>query len=244
MAQYADTDLQTWRKARMDEPVPPIRTCDYLVQTSVWAFWGTPDELKDKPRYYISDDDRLYWWDGSDEVQISEETDVWLKKLAVRHREIVEKISASSNQITQFKDFMQMLVEIHKYFYNLLPIESMFYEFVDHLSQVEYAAGIELIKQLSEQEDIRAAGDVVRKVSPNDLDNKNVLETKVACRSNVYMLHSQIRSSEINILVSEGYSCNRQYIASTQQRTLSILPRSKKKAENEWSFFLVARNMV
>ena len=33
----------------------------------------------------------------------------------------------------------------------------------------------ELIKQLSEQEDIRAAGDVVRKVSPNDLDNKNVL---------------------------------------------------------------------
>lgn len=51
----------------------------------------------------------------------------------------------------------------------------MFYEFVDHLSQVEYAAGIELIKQLSEQEDIRAAGDVVRKVSPNDLDNKNVL---------------------------------------------------------------------
>lgn len=38
MAQYADTDLQTWRKARMDEPVPPIRTCDYLVQTSVWAF--------------------------------------------------------------------------------------------------------------------------------------------------------------------------------------------------------------
>ena len=175
MAQYADTDLQTWRKARMDEPVPPIRTCDYLVQTSVWAFWGTPDELKDKPRYYISDDDRLYWWDVSDEVLISEETDAWLKKLAVRHREIVEKISASSNQITQFKDFMQMLVEIHKYFYNLLPIESMFYEFVDHLSQVEYAAGIELIKQLSEQEDIRAAGDVVRKVSPNDLDNKNVL---------------------------------------------------------------------
>ena len=108
-------------------------------------------------------------------MQISEETDAWLKKLAVRHREIVEKISASSNQITQFKDFMQMLVEIHKYFYNLLPIESMFYEFVDHLSQVEYAAGIELIKQLSEQEDIRAAGDVVRKVSPNDLDNKNVL---------------------------------------------------------------------
>lgn len=175
MAQYSDTDLQAWRKARMEEPVPPIRTCDYLVQTSVWAFWGTPDELKNKPRYYISDDDRLYWWDDSDEVQISEETDAWLKKLAVRHREIVEKISASSNQITQFKDFMQMLVEIHKYFYNLLPIESMFYEFVDHLSQVEYAAGIELIKQLSEQEDIRAAGDVVRKVSPNDLDNKNVL---------------------------------------------------------------------
>lgn len=77
----------------IEAPVPPFRTSEFLRQDDFFAFYDTPKELEGKPDYYISDDDRLYWWDGTDEVVLSKEMDEWLGILAVRHKEILEKLT-------------------------------------------------------------------------------------------------------------------------------------------------------
>ena len=52
-----------------------------LRQHGFFAFYKTPEELQEKPNYYLSDADRLYWRDGTDEVRITEETDKGLRKM-------------------------------------------------------------------------------------------------------------------------------------------------------------------
>lgn len=68
----------------------PVRVIVYLTAELIglkfWKLWKdihksvyqdqimkkyVSDELMGKPDYYISDDDRFYWWDGSDEVKVS-----------------------------------------------------------------------------------------------------------------------------------------------------------------------------
>ena len=75
--QYASDELREWRKGVWETPVPPMRTDEYLRQHGFFAFYKTPEELQGKPNYYLSDADRLYWWDGTDEVRITEETEKW-----------------------------------------------------------------------------------------------------------------------------------------------------------------------
>ena len=85
---------------------------------------SAPEKLKGKSNYYLTDDDRLFWWDGTDEVVISEEMTIWLEELADRHRKLMELPDAgcedrfeSSNFI---KNFMILLDEICSY-YKVLP---------------------------------------------------------------------------------------------------------------------------
>lgn len=55
------------------EPFSEITTSEYFRQTGYTAFWHMPGEEIMKPDYILTDDDRLYWWDGTDEVVISED---------------------------------------------------------------------------------------------------------------------------------------------------------------------------
>ena len=174
MKAYASAELVEWRREKLREPFVPIRTSEFLRQDGHFAFYDTPEELKDKPNFYLSDADRLYWWDGSDEVEITAETDAWLKELAVQHKEIAANQESEENSILGLQDFMKMLAEINAYYWHILPFESMFYEFVEHISHPKYRAAVELIHQIADAEENREAGKISNYGGIGDSKSKNV----------------------------------------------------------------------
>ena len=172
--QYASDELREWRKGVWETPVPPMRTDVYLQQHGYFVFYKTPEELKGKPDYYLSDADRLYWWDGTDEVRITEETNKWLRKMAEWHREILTTVEVQQNAITAMQDFMKLLTVLLAD----IPFEEMFYDFLQNISQKEYAAAIELMRQIAEDKDIRKAGEVIKYRKNRESESKNVIDNE------------------------------------------------------------------
>ncbi len=72
------------------------------------------------------------------------------------------------------QSFMKMLAEINVYYWHILPFESMFYDFVEHISQTEYCAAIELIRQVADAEENRKAGKISNYGGIGDTKSKNV----------------------------------------------------------------------
>lgn len=170
---YVSQELLEWRKKRIEEPFEPIRTSEYLRQDDFFAFYNTPEELKKKPNFYLSDIDRLYWWDGSDEVRITEETDAWLKALVVRYQKIIEKQKSRENYSLNIRSFMEILSEINECYWNIFPFESMFYDFVEHISWPKYIAGVELIQQVADEEENRISAKISNLQESGSIISKN-----------------------------------------------------------------------
>lgn len=162
MKNYASKELEEERKRLIETPVPPVATSEFLRQEGYFTFYDTPEELRGKPDYYISDADRLYWWDGTDEVILSEELDGWLRGLAVRHREISVEIYEDRVTSDEFlRKFLALLVEIDQYYKRIYPFQRMFYEFLQNGSKTEYRAAIELLKRISDEN--REEGKIIEK---------------------------------------------------------------------------------
>lgn len=176
MKTYASSDLTAWRKEKLKAPVEEVRTSTFLRQDGLFTFDDTPEELRGKPNFYLSDPDRLYWWDGSGEVGITKETDEWLQKLVQEYRNILHRKKNTSDSVVGLKDFMTLLNEINAYYWRIFPFESMFYDFVEHISQKEYAAAIELIRMVANDTENRKAGKIIEKRRNGDFCSKNVIE--------------------------------------------------------------------
>lgn len=174
MKDYASKELEEERKRLIEAPVPPVRTSEFLRQDGVFTFFSTPEELKGKPNYYISDDDRLYWWDGTDEVILSEEMDRWLKELAARHREIAGGIEEDVAAPDGFlREFLSLLAEIDQYYKRIFPFQTMFYEFLQNGGRIECRAAVKLLKELSDEN--REEGRIIKEARPHwDTTSRNV----------------------------------------------------------------------
>lgn len=59
-----------------------------------------------------------------------------------------------------------------------IPFEEMFYDFLQNISQKEYAAAIELMRQIAEDEDIRKAGEVIQYRKNRESESKNVIDNE------------------------------------------------------------------
>jgi hypothetical protein len=152
MKQYADRQLTELRNSTIEKPVPPQLTSSFLKQSDRFVFYDTPKELKDKPKFYICDDDRLYWWGGSEEVRISEETDSWLKGLAERHQKIIEQMADEPADHTAFlKEILKLMDEINSTYGRIMLFQNLFYELVMHLNEKKYRALVLLLKELAEE---------------------------------------------------------------------------------------------
>ena len=178
MKTYTPADLTARRKEKLNAPVEEVRTSTFLRQDGLFTFDDTPEELRGKTNFYFSDADRLYWWDDSDEVEITKETDEWLRKLAQEYRNILQRKENNSDSIVGLKGFMTLLKEINAYYWRIFPFEAMFYEFVEHISQGEYAAAIELIRMVADDAENRKAGKIIEKRRNSDFCSKNVIENK------------------------------------------------------------------
>lgn len=178
MKTYASADLTAWRKKKLNAPVEEVRTSTFLRQDGLFTFDDTPEELRGKPNFYLSDADRLYWWDGSDEVEITKETDEWLQKLAQEYQNILQRKENNSDSVVGLKDFMTLLNEINEYYWRIFPFERMFYDFIEHISQKEYVAAIELIRMVADDAGNKKAGKIIEKRRNGDFCSKNVIENE------------------------------------------------------------------
>lgn len=160
LPQYASDKLMEERKAAIEEPIEELTTVEFLRQDGVFAFWNTPEELKGQPNYYISDDDRAFWWNGSEEVVLSEKMDEWLRKLSQRHKKIVEELEGESQDQERFlRDLIGLLEEINDFYKRVFSFHSMFYEFLQNSSDRRYIAAVRLLEKLAEEN--KEAGKII-----------------------------------------------------------------------------------
>lgn len=162
MKKYVSDELLQWRRAEQEKPIKPVATSSFLGQNEAFTFFKTPEEVEGISDYFISDDDRLYWWDGTDEVKISEETDKWLKELGQQHRDLIEKGNYEEVKSDFLNFFLLTISEIDDYYKRIYPFQSMFYEFVQNGNQKEYVVAIVLLKKLADSEKYRKTGEVIK----------------------------------------------------------------------------------
>lgn len=152
MRQYESDEIKRIRTKLRTEPIPPVKTADFLRCDHPTFFYDTPEMLKGKPNYVLTDDDRLYWWDGTDEVMVSDVMDNWLKELAHRHHRILQELPESGSTSLDFlREFLQLLSDTNKYYKRIYPFGDMFYEFLSNSNQKEYIAAIGLFRDLAEE---------------------------------------------------------------------------------------------
>lgn len=183
---YVSDKLAAERREIREAPIPPVRTSEFLRQDGWFTFHDTPEELKGKPNYYISDDDRLYWWDGSDEVIISEETDQWLKGLAQRYKDIADHMDGDGACQDFIKGFLFLLADIDQFYKRIFPFQSMFYEFLQNSSRREYRAAVELLKKIADEN--REEGKIIEKAGYSwSIASRNVTHNAARLRLKRYL---------------------------------------------------------
>ena len=170
MKSYASSDLEKWRKEGRKRPIAPVSTSEYLKQDRAFAFWNTPDELKREPRYYLSDMDRLYWWDGSKEVIIDEKTEKWLNYTKEQFLENLGKIETEYDAMTYMKKMIDLLHEINKRYGRVYAFKEMYYEFMANGYKKEYRAAIALLEKL--YNDNMRSGIIIEKLRGWELESK------------------------------------------------------------------------
>ena len=71
------------------------------------------------------------------------------------------------------RKFLSLLVEIDQYYKRIYPFQSMFYEFLQNGSRIEYRAAVELLKRISDEN--KEEGKIIEKARGNwDLVSRNV----------------------------------------------------------------------
>ena len=135
--QYESDAEKAYRKSAMDKPIEPISTSTFL------SAYGT---------FYETDADRLYWWDGTEEVTISDDLELWLQELKKKYFEILDTASHLPKRTDQFlENFMRLLKDIDNKYHRIFVFSEMFYEFVNNSHQSKYRAAIELLRVLADE---------------------------------------------------------------------------------------------
>ena len=190
MKQYASKKLQKQRREWRTSIIPKIRTSAFLRQDNWFTFYDTPKELIGKGNYYLSDDDRIFWWDGTDEVVISDEMNTWLTELSDRHCRLMDLPDAGCGD--QFKgadfirDFIVLLDEICDYYKRIYPFKTMFYDFIQNSEKKEYRAALGLLQILYEEN--KEEGKVIKYAKGEwDFVSKNVTQNIARLRLKRYL---------------------------------------------------------
>ena len=190
--QYASEELQKYRRKWRKIIIPGIKTSKFLRMDSWFTFCDTPEELKGKGNYYLSDDDRIFWWDGTDEVIISDDMDAWLTELSDRHRRLMDLPDAGCGDRFKSSDFIEdfiiLLKEICDYYRRIYPFKTMFYDFIQNLGKKEYRAALALLEMLYEEN--KEEGKVIRYAREEwcwEMYSKNVTQNIARLRLKRYL---------------------------------------------------------
>lgn len=171
---YTPKEVIQWKQEQQKNPVVPISTSKFLRQEESFIFYMPPKELRDIEDYYISDDDRLYWWDGSDEVRISTKTEQWLKGLVKQYKELgkTKEYMEAKQDFQRF--FWKTIVAIDEYYERIYPFQTMFYEFLENGNREEYITAIVLLKKMADSEEYRKKGEIIKYAKSWNLSSRSM----------------------------------------------------------------------
>ncbi len=97
----------------------------------------------------ILNDDRAFWWDGTDRVVFSEDMERWIAGLSVQYSRLIkEKSSIRHDQGSFLRELMDVLSEAGLLDKPVYAFQNMFYEFLGHGYDRRYAAAVKLIDKL------------------------------------------------------------------------------------------------
>lgn len=175
------------------EPFSEVTTSEYFRQTGYTAFWHMPGEERTEADYILTDDDRLYWWDGTNEVVISEGVSTLFEEYNLLFKSMLEDEfifrGISGNHFCKVEDFTQEFIEIlsdiDEQYKRIFPFESMFYEFIENKDKVEYRAAAGLLYYLSKR--YAKEGKIIEKCGSWDIASKNVICNEGRMRIKQYL---------------------------------------------------------
>lgn len=135
------------KKDAKTEPFPEVSTTRYFQHLYCLSYLSLPEELKKKPYYIFTDSDRLYWWDGTDSVIVSESLDEKLQfwgrlfRSSLKDEKLFSCICGDELCTSEkfLKTFMKILSDINELYKRIIPFKSMFYEFIENSERIEYA---------------------------------------------------------------------------------------------------------
>lgn len=164
MPQYKSSKFIAERAAAAHKPVSQIGTAKFLCQYDSSICRNTSKELKDEEECYLPDDDRAFWWDGSEEVVFSNQMQKWLLRLAKRHKKLVKEIKDNKRNKGDFlKELVCLLADINVYYKRVFPFQNMFYEFLQNGDDKRYIAAVRLLEEVSREN--MEKGKIIEKVT-------------------------------------------------------------------------------
>lgn len=145
------------KKNAKTEPFPEVSTTRYFQHLYCLSYLSLPEELKKKPYYIFTDSDRLYWWDGTDSVSVSESLDEKLQfwgrlfRSSLKDEKLFSCICGDELCTSEnfSKTFMKILSDINEQYKRIIPFKSMFYEFIENSERIEYKAAVGLLRFLA-----------------------------------------------------------------------------------------------
>ena len=175
------------------EPFSEVTTSEYFRQTGYTVFWYLSGEDIMKPDYILTDDDRLYWWDGTNEVIISENVITLFEDYTLLFKSMLENEltfkEISGDYFCKVEDFTQEFIEIlsdiDEKYKRIFSFESMFYEFIENKDKVEYRAAAGLLYYLSKR--YAKEGKIIEKCGSWDIASKNVICNEGRMRIKQYL---------------------------------------------------------
>lgn len=175
---YVSESVIEKRKQGRTVSLGKMKTREFLKNDGYFTFSDTPDEIKGKGNYYISDDDLMYWWDGSEKIEISDEMVRKIEKWKKNYDEIFGSLSEEEvGEYDMLKNLMCTLEQANDFYKRIFAFKDMFYEFLTNSKDKRYIAMLHLFEKVIE--DNKKDGTIIEYVSGSwDLASKNVTFNK------------------------------------------------------------------
>lgn len=148
---YVSDEVAKKRQEVRSASLGKIKTSEFLRNDGLFTFYNTPDEIKHKENYYVSDDDLMFWWDESGKVELSQPM---IKKILEWKKEydviLANLKDVDSENYDMLKNLMNVLKKVDDFYKRIYAFKNMFYEFIEKSKDLRYIAAIKLFEQVIE----------------------------------------------------------------------------------------------
>lgn len=159
---YVSEEVTEKRVKMQSASLGKMKTSMFLKNSDYFAFYDTPEEIKYKGNYYISDDDLMYWWDGTGKIVLSAKMVDQIIRWKKDYDEIVLRIKYEDlENYDMLKNLIFTLDKANQYYERIFAFSSMFYEFLENNKDIRYIAAIKLLEKVIE--DNKEEGKIIEK---------------------------------------------------------------------------------